>query len=79
MKIPYITTTDNPYDPANEFQQWYEFDRSRGYHTLDLLGRLDTGGNHQSEPNNMLSREQAIYEIALENITGMHTVVFSDE
>lgn len=79
MKIPYITTTDNPYDPANEFRQWYEYDVRKGYCTIDLLGRLYTGGPHQSDPDNDLAREQAIFEIASENITGMYTVVYSDE
>lgn len=78
MKVPYITTEDNPYDPANQFKQWYEYDVSRGYCTIDLLGRLYTGGPHQSDPDNELAREQAIYEIASENITGNYKVVFSD-
>ena len=75
MKIPSITTTDNPYDPANEFRQWYEYDVRKGYCTIDLLGRLYTGGPHQSDPSHDLAREQALFEIASETITGMDPVV----
>lgn len=78
-KIPYITTTDNPYDPADQFKQWLAFDMAHGYGTIELLGRLDTGGENQSPKDNEIAREQAIYEIALMNHTGNYTVVFKDD
>lgn len=78
MKIPYITTYDNPYDPANEFREWYAFDTAHDYQTLDLLARLDTGGEHQSPADNAEARLQAIQEMADMNVTGLYVIVYSD-
>lgn len=36
----YITTVDNPYDPEEQFDEWYAYDESHGYHTCSLLDRV---------------------------------------
>lgn len=28
-----LTTFDNPYDPFEQFTQWFMFDEEKGYHT----------------------------------------------
>ena len=30
-----ITTVDNPYDPFEEWDEWYLFDKTKGYHTCE--------------------------------------------
>ena len=35
-----LTTTDNPYDPFEDFSKWDAFDREKGHNTCDLIGRL---------------------------------------
>lgn len=35
-----ITTTDNPYDPIDQFDEWYQYDESHGYHTCSYLARI---------------------------------------
>ena len=40
MKDLFITTHDNPYDYFKQFDQWYNFDQQKGYHTLEYVGRL---------------------------------------
>lgn len=77
--VPYITTTDNPYHPANEFEDWYRFDLDHGYNTLSLLARLYTGGDHQSPKDNELAREAAIDEMVKENVTGRFRKIYVDE
>ena len=37
-----LTTTDNPYNPFNEFEQWLSFDTSHGYNTCGLVVSLST-------------------------------------
>ena len=36
----FITTADNPFDYFSQFDEWFEFDQSHGYHTLEYVARL---------------------------------------
>ena len=35
-----LTTTDNPYNPFDQFTLWYLFDKQMGYNTCERLARL---------------------------------------
>jgi hypothetical protein len=39
-KEVFITTIDNPYDYFKQFDEWLNFDRLKGYYTLEYLARL---------------------------------------
>ena len=56
----YITTFDNPYDPADEFDEWYRFDQVHSYGTLELLARLTNFGDEASESSQDEDIEAAI-------------------
>ena len=34
-----LTTKDNPYSPDTEWDKWWSFDISAGYHTYEMLDR----------------------------------------
>ena len=60
----YITTVDNPYDPAEQFDEWFAFDESHGYHTCQLLDRIaNTSFLAFNEEENDNEIERAIDEI----------------
>ena len=40
MKDVFITTYDNPYDYFKQFDQWLNYDRQKGYFTLEYVARL---------------------------------------
>lgn len=77
--IPYLTTVDNPFNPATHFREWYTYDMLHGYNTCGFMARLYSGGPMQSPEDNRLAREAAIDEIAHYNVSGVHKKIFIDE
>lgn len=49
IKVVAITTRDNPYDPLDEFDQWYVYDTQHGYNTCSILDRLSKTSESQSQ------------------------------
>ena len=71
----WLTTTDNPYDPFDEFESWLAFDEQTGYFTNGLLARLCLDSeNFSDEENNYLIKE------AMQNICdlfpGLYKIVY---
>lgn len=58
-----LTTFDNPYDPFEQFTQWFMFDTEKGYNSCDYLGRIARTSDQLSEVENALEIERAIDEI----------------
>lgn len=67
-----LTTTDNPWDPFRNWDEWYEWDISHGYNTCSLLARL---GNMTCNTVNILSSKE--YDDAIEN--AMTKVIYYSE
>ncbi len=40
IKEYWLTTSDNPYDPFEQYDQWYLYDTEHGYDTSGLIARL---------------------------------------
>ena len=58
-----LTTFDNPYDPFEQFTQWFMFDEEKGYHTTAYLGRIARTSDQFSDEENNDEVERAIDEI----------------
>ena len=63
MRKCLLTTVDNPYDPLEQFEQWYQFDMDKGYGTCSYLDRIARTSDQLSDAENSQLIEAAIDEI----------------
>ena len=62
-KIVRVTTTDNPFNPFTEWDEWYFYDLSKGYSTCERLDRLSNTSSQLSDELNNEELEQAIDQL----------------
>ena len=70
-----LTTTDNPYDPFSQFDEWYAYDEAKGYHSSAYLARVVRTANDLSTNDQNQLIEDAIDEIVELNLTGKYKKV----
>lgn len=70
-----LTTSDNPYNPFTQFDEWNAWDESQGYFTTAFLARIVRSSDELSEANQHAAIEDAIDEIVTENILGVYRKV----
>lgn len=75
----FITTTDNPYDPFDEFDQWFHFDMIKGYNTPGLIARMVVTSDSISDADQDVAISNAIDAILDENINGIYVRVEQSE
>ena len=66
-----LSIVDNPHSPFTEFDKWYQFDITHGYHTASFLDRIVSTSTELSEASQALALEQAMYDIVAENVLGL--------
>lgn len=75
-----LTTTDNPFDPIDDFTSWFRFDEEKGYHSCAYLGRIARTSDSLSDEENNEEIERAIDEIIKFDFMNVYKkVVKSDE
>lgn len=70
-----ISTDDNPFDPFNDFNRWYNFDVEHGYHSCALLARVSATSNELPQSDQDRAVEAAIDTIVQLNLSGHHIKV----
>ena len=70
-----ITTVDNPFDPFEDFNQWFLYDEEKGYHTCSYLGRVVRTSDEMSDEEELQEIERAIDEIIANDVTGIYKKV----
>ena len=70
-----LTTTDNPFDPFTQFDKWFAWDETHGYHTCAYLARVAKTSSNLSESDSVKEINSAIDEIVKMNLTGNYKKV----
>jgi hypothetical protein len=73
-----VTTTDNPFNPFDQFDEWYAYDVGNGYCTSAYLARVVKSSDELSEEQQTQAINDAVVEIASENLTGNYKIVESE-
>ena len=58
-----LTTFDNPFDPIDQFDSWFQYDIEKGYNTCERLARFANTSDQLTEKENNEEIERAIDEI----------------
>lgn len=70
-----LTTIDNPYSPFDNYDEWYVWDRNKGYNTPEFLARIAIVSEELSDSDYLMAIEYAIDEIVKENVLGLYKKV----
>ena len=79
MKQVMISTSDNPFNPFDKFDEWHAYDLTNHYYSCELLARFAQTSNELSEADNMNEIERAIDLIINSkdlNVTGIEGVSY---
>jgi hypothetical protein len=76
MNSVMLTTEDNPFDPFDQFEEWFQFDIARGYNTCAYIARVAVTSSDISLPDQHVAIEAAIDEILDYNLPGNYLKVF---
>lgn len=71
-----LTTTDNPYSPVTDYDEWLTWDMQY-YNSMGLLARVVMTSSDLSDELQMIDIQQGIEEIVRENVSGVHTRVLA--
>ena len=63
MAATMLSTADNPFDPFEEFDSWYNFDITKGYNSCCYLARVANVSDSLTDEENEKEIERAIDEI----------------
>lgn len=65
-----LSTSDNCFNPFTQFDEWFAFDISKGYNTLEYLANVAETSEEMSEKQNRLALNEAIEDALRFNLTG---------
>lgn len=77
-RICALSTSDNPYNPFTDFDNWNAYDMQNGYNSCAYLARVvgDTSSEEENEIDENI--ESAIDRIVAMNLTGNYIKVYAD-
>ena len=72
---PLLSTSDNPFNPHIQWDDWFGFDVVNGYNTCGLLARTTIESDSDPEQATL----DAIHSIVKHNWSGKHIVVLPED
>ena len=72
-----LTTFDNPFNPFENFDEWFAFDIQHGYNTCGKLMRIANVENNMSEVEYNNEIERAIDEIIKYDFVELYRKVYN--
>lgn len=77
MDLYMLTTTDNPFNPFTQYDEWLAWDMAR-YNSNALLARVVYSSHELSDTDQVQAILDGIDEIVTENVSGVHTKIRAD-
>lgn len=74
-----LTTIDNPYDPFDQFDDWYRYDCDKGYNSCSYLDRIAKTSDSLSDSENNKEIERAIDEIIKYDFMNVYKKIKRDD
>ena len=71
-----LTTFDNPYNPFDQFEEWFLFDMNQGYNTCGYLSRVADLPNDLSDDEEKEITEQAIDSIIQHDFLNIYKKIY---
>ena len=62
-KVIMLTTIDNPWDPIDNYESWFQYDVEKGYNSCSKLARIAKTSDQMSESEYNDELTRAIDEI----------------
>lgn len=73
-----LTTSDNPFNPFDKFDDWARFDESKGYYSCSRLARIAKVSEDLTQKEIDEAVEKAIDEIVFNDPTNLYMKVTQD-
>lgn len=67
-----LTTIDNPYDPFEQFTEWFMFDVEKGYYSCSRLARFTNNSNELSQKEEEEDIKRAIDEVIKHDVLDIY-------
>lgn len=74
-----LTTTDNPYNPTEQWLQWLAFDQDAGHYTNEKIARLSNSVDITDEDELEFLYVQACLFILEHDPEGIYTLITAPE
>lgn len=66
-----ITTSDNPFDYFDDFDNWFLYDIEKGYHTLEVMSRLTYTSTELSDKVYEAEVERVVDEMVYHDVINL--------
>lgn len=79
IKTYYLSTYDNPYDPAEQFDEWYNFDKRHHYNCCEILADLAYTSDQLTAEENEDEKRRAILGLISADPFNIYCMITKEE